>query len=609
MSLRRVLLSLLGLTLGGLALAPPVQAVTVINLTGAVTNTDGVDQDGVVCLELVGGDGSCGGTYLTDGSWTMTWTEGDNDPGDYLVRVISSTMDGTSRWYVAGNNNGTTDKALATPVHLAVGEPDFSFTMVMPAIAKVTGRVIDTSAVGVPGLPVLINEGGLVRSTTSGAGGSYDLGYTRAGTWQVTANGGSTYAPAQTAVVVPATGVLVVSDLVVQRPATVSGRVTDSVSGDPIPFIEVYAWQAADPHSYLGNGTTDRDGHYVIEGLGNTPLVLRFTDAAHNGYVRTLNNGGDPVTWSPQTPIVLAEEEAHVYDQALVAKPPPTPPAHNLSGTVTDEAHHPLPGIEVTFGDVSAVSDRLGHWYLDAPDGTHPLGFAAGSAWATAFDPEPAWAPESYPGRLVSPSPTPVTVTGGVGADNLDITLVRTLTSSAAPVITGVAAAGQTLTASQGTWVAPPATTFSTTWLRDGVPVATGVTYVVSPADSGRVLRARVTATHGLAVTQAVSAPRTVARLATTVELGGTSRRAGRVQLTVSVTAAGLTPTGTVVVLRGTKVVKSDVVLVDGRAVVKLRHQPAGRRRYSVTYSGTSEMLPATSPTVVVKVRKKGQSR
>ena len=96
---------------------------------------------------------------------------------------------------------------------------------------------------------------------------------------------------------------------------------TDSVSGDPLPFVDVEAYTATEPRSYLGSAATDLAGHYRIGGLGNTPLVLRFTDP-YGAYVRTLNDGGDPVDWSPQTPITLTESQELVYDQPLSRRHP-----------------------------------------------------------------------------------------------------------------------------------------------------------------------------------------------------------------------------------------------------------------------------------------------
>jgi hypothetical protein len=83
----------------------------------------------------------------------------------------------------------------------------------------------------------------------------------------------------------------------------------------------------------------------------------------------------------------------------------------------------------------------------------------------------------------------------------------------------------------------------------------------------------------------------------------GTSPRAGRVKLALVVSGAGVTPTGTVFVRRGSRVVKAGVTLVGGRAVVVLRKQPSGVKRYTVGYSGSGQTLPATSPAIRVKVR------
>src|SRR3954468_8121645 len=101
MAPRRWILLVPALLLLTVGLAAPASAAT-LQLTGTVTNTDGVNQDGTVCLELVG-SGSCGGNNLTNGLWSRSWDPENNTAGDYLVRVMSATMDNTSRWYVAGN--------------------------------------------------------------------------------------------------------------------------------------------------------------------------------------------------------------------------------------------------------------------------------------------------------------------------------------------------------------------------------------------------------------------------------------------------------------------------------------------------------------------------
>ncbi|HEV7937150.1 MAG TPA: carboxypeptidase-like regulatory domain-containing protein [Solirubrobacteraceae bacterium] len=70
--------------------------------------------------------------------------------------------------------------------------------------------------------------------------------------------------------------------------------------------------------------------------------------------------------------------------------------------------------------------------------------------------------------------------------------------NTAAPVLTGTPAVGQTLSCSTGTWANSP-TSFSYTWLRSGVPIASqvGSTYVVQAADEGHAISCQVTAGNG----------------------------------------------------------------------------------------------------------------
>lgn len=66
------------------------------------------------------------------------------------------------------------------------------------------------------------------------------------------------------------------------------------------------------------------------------------------------------------------------------------------------------------------------------------------------------------------------------------------------PAISGTATEGQTLTRSLGTWTGLGPITYATQWRRGGVdiPGATGATYVLTAADVGATITARVTATN-----------------------------------------------------------------------------------------------------------------
>jgi hypothetical protein len=77
-----------------------------------------------------------------------------------------------------------------------------------------------------------------------------------------------------------------------------------------------------------------------------------------------------------------------------------------------------------------------------------------------------------------------------------------------APVITGTATIGSTLTTSDGTWTGAPAPTFSYQWQRVTTDIsgATSSTYVVQLADAGNTIRCVVTATNSLGAVSANTA-------------------------------------------------------------------------------------------------------
>ena len=252
------------------------------------------------------------------------------------------------------------------------------------------------------------------------------------------------------------------------------------------------------------------------------------------------------------------------------------------------------------------MTDRLGRWYVDAPDGTYRAVLRGPPTWSAARPGEPTWASESYPGRLVSSAPTPVTVAGGVGASDLDIRLVRVVTNTAAPVVTGIAASGNVLTATPGTWTAPDRGHLATTWLRDGVAVGNLNSHhhrqpgrrragPAGPGDSCNLRGGGVTGVVG--------------------DLQGEPARDddGRPGLLASAAQGphqdhGERPRphadGSFTILRGSKVLKAGVALVEGRAKIVLRGQRSGWRRYSVVYEGAAQTLPEQmSPTFRVRGR------
>jgi len=113
-----------------------------------------------------------------------------------------------------------------------------------------------------------------------------------------------------------------------------------------------------------------------------------------------------------------------------------------------------------------------------------------------------------------------VTVTGArsgftsVARTSAAATVLRPLSATPAPTVSGTKAVGATLTARPGTW-GPAPVTLSYRWLRDGTAIsgATKATYRLTSADGGRKVTVQVTGSRSgyLAVTRgsaAVSVPR-----------------------------------------------------------------------------------------------------
>lgn len=604
MTTRRVWSVLLGAVLSLAMIAPPAVAANPPTLLSAtITNPDSIVQAGTVCLELVD-SGSCSGNHFTGGAWSDEWVDLVDDPangypaGDYLIQVRSSTMDGISRWYVADDPAGTTDKAAATPVALQSGAPDLAFEMQIPTLAKLVGYVKDADGVGVANLDVgMVRASGATTFVKTDSTGRYDFGYTQAKTYTLTVNPSAGYGGTSgTAIVPTTTGDYQAPDMTVQLASAIHGQVTDSVSGEPLPLVHVEVFTAG-THQYQGSDYTDLLGNYEIPGLGNQDLVARFSDE-YGGYEPRLHVSGDPHLFDGEVPFTLGAGEDREVSMSLVAKTP-TQPVHNMSGTVTDADGNLLPGILVTSADgdgLWALTDRLGNWYINAPAGSYRLRFEGDVKWTDhLFPPGTSWAPEYYSGVYQLAEATPVAVAGGLQS-GLDATLgTQAFVGLVPPALSGTRAVGRVLTASTGSWTTMALTQFATTWWRGATQVGTGPTYLIRSADAGRIVRARVVATNGTHHATAYSGWAAIAKLIPSVTLGGKSPKPGRVRLSVTVRASGLTPTGTLTVKRGTKIVKRGVALVDGAAVIRLRRQPAGTRRYTVSFGGSDQILPGAA--------------
>jgi subtilisin family serine protease len=171
--------------------------------------------------------------------------------------------------------------------------------------------------------------------------------------------------------------------------------------------------------------------------------------------------------------------------------------------------------------------------------------------------------------------------------------------ATAAPVITGTPVAGQTLTASPGTWD-QEGLAFSYRWLADGKPIAgqTRATYKVSPSVSGKAITVVVTAKPATGPTGTATSEPVVIKLASTVTVGikpSVVTSAQKAVVTVKVDSqAKAAPTGTVTVKVGSDTF--EVTLdASGTGRVELPAYAKGRYAVTATYAGDDANAAKTS--------------
>jgi hypothetical protein len=185
------------------------------------------------------------------------------------------------------------------------------------------------------------------------------------------------------------------------------------------------------------------------------------------------------------------------------------------------------------------------------------------------------------------------------------------------PRVSGTAKVDKLLTADPGVWGGGTedgtVPVFGYQWQRDGVAIGGAVaqTYQAQPADAGRRLTVKVTATRpayktGTFTTAAV----TVARLASAVRATLAKkvvRKGQRATLAVLVKAAGVvSPTGVVKVMDGKRVLKRVTVAKGrkGKATLTLSGLKPGVHRLKASYAGTATIAAAASKVVRLTVRK-----
>lgn len=516
------------------------------------------------------------------------------------------------------------------PAPISVGTTNLTRDVLMQVRPRITGTITNAATQPLRGIDVTAFDlaGEPVGGSTTGSSGEFDLRWLSPGTYRLAFtdpagqylteywNNVTTSLDDATSIVLGIAEIEANKNAVLALDPTpqpgvvdLKGRVTgpNGIPADGV-IVDVYAPGEVLPTSQT---RTDHDGNYD------------FRDLVSGSYKLFFFSNDEEQFFDPDYLPYVSEYSGHKQDRALAASvavsedaiPPAVydmqlPRLGEISGTVTSaNSSRPLTDVWVHVADADeadagwSTADGLGNYRALVPPGTHKVGFDG-----TSYTDGVGWT--SFIREYWNNSPTlssarTVTVGSGQRVSGVNATLTVDLAVLAAPRIIGTPIVGRVLTATTGDWNLTAQNTYTYTWLRGTTVVQDGTspTYVVKAADAGGALTVRVEATHnslqGVATSAAVRP-----KHASTTRVAGTSPKPRVAKLAVTVGVAGVTnPGGTLVVKRGSKVVKTGVAVVNGKAIVTLKRQPAGRQRYTVSYSGTAKVLPS-SGSVRVRVRR-----
>jgi Carboxypeptidase regulatory-like domain len=289
----------------------------------------------------------------------------------------------------------------------------------------------------------------------------------------------------------------------------IEGTVTEASSPhSSLESIEVTAYEAGQNEFPVGSAKTNASGKYTIVGLATGSYKVRFSPGVESGLNFVTQYYQDKTSLETAEPVGVEQEHTTSNINAELQV------GGEISGTVTDAwTHTPLSNIYVfaigsgeAFAGVANTGASGGYTILGLASGVYKIEFiklGSGSPYILQY----------YNDESSLASANPVTVQQGSTTPGINAALVRKEpVNTAAPVVAGTPAVGQTLSCSTGTWTGSPTLAYTYAWLRNGAVIAgaSGSTYVVQTVDQGTGLACRVTATNKTASASAVSNTLTV---------------------------------------------------------------------------------------------------
>lgn len=502
-------------------------------------------------------------------------------------------------------------------VTVPAGTADVEVVMSMQRLATISGTVTAATggALGMVGVLAYDDDGDLQAETETGPDGTYTLAGLRADSYTVGFTDplddfiGEFYDNAPDLANATYFPVAANAD-VTGKNAVLAGAPTSTVDRDltgvvhgtdgPLSAVQVTAYRHGIEKA---SAVTGRDGRYEFATLTAGSYQLKYQRLSGwsgelpystQWYLNSRSSGSStPVSVTPDA--AGADRDVTLQQWGAI-----TGTLTNDSGAAVENPYFGALDVDMYGTDLRVMDSAPGTYTLALPPGTYHVSYSG-----VTDDGETSYIQEYWKDSNSVIGSTPVVVAGGVVKPGFNVQLTTQLQNKTVPKVTGTPLVGRTLSASTGTWNLMAENQYTIQWLRGSTPVATGTSYVLTAADAGKKLTARVTALHGDLTGTALSAATATVKRPSVTSLTGTSPASRKVRLVIAVTGTGLTnPGGTVAIKRGTRTIKSGVALVNGKVTLTLASQPAGNQKYQVVYSGTSVVNASTSVVRTISVRR-----
>ena len=459
------------------------------------------------------------GTYrpTSSGAFTLNGLA----PGTYLLDVAV---------------DGSLNLGEATKTVTIVAADLTGVSIAMPIAGSIKGHVVNSFAHGVQNVQVTAQGTKDWGSAYTDAAGDFTVTGLSTGDHVVKISAPSPYvATTLSAVHVTSGSATTIPTVVLQN----GGRITGV-----IPFgtgtVQIKAMDGSG--AILASTATYDGGDYVLSTVPAGATYVQFS-----GYGIVTEWWKDAATLGTATPVTVTTNQAVAgISPILTPTNPPSSTVTSISGTVTGPKG-PLAGI-----GVYASGDTTDTWAdaSTAADGSYSLEVPTGESYTVEYD--ACFGYDDAGGCLNDYYTETRTVPVGTSpVTNVNFVIVppsMTFTTAPAPTIAGMAASGQTLTATAGTW-APVPDALAYQWYADGAAIAAGTqpTFQLVDAQLGKKITVAVTATKvGYTAKTVTSDPTTVVTAAPVSVVGVTPTITGSAAVSYALTAVpgSWTPTG-----------------------------------------------------------------